>query len=482
MSKRKNQLVALFNSLKDDDIQNCRKLIVSPIYLSERKSEQLLPFYRILSQAQKKGNPILEDETLFNELSKELKISDKEFSYLKSDLILLIEEFLVLKEFRQDPFQKSIYLLKSFRKNNIEIGFESTYNDILKKSDKQSLRNEEYFFALSKINDEFYRNHILTNRTVPDQVELANHQFKLYSLAQNLRTLCRITSNAEVVKVEQNENYVDQDKHTLYLAQNIKDNDDDAPAIILLYLACYKMLQTQTTAAYHYFENLIIIHQDVLSGVELCDLLMLLTNFCSKKVNKGERDFLQNSFEWFVFGLDKKVFEEEGIFSTFLFKQIVTTAVGLCKYDWAEQFIERYSCKLNTNQQDNFKCYTLAIVYFNQGKNDTVFYEKAIVLLAKVDLDDIFHLSDVRRMLMRCYYELQEWNALESLIESFKKYLSRHKHEPTYQYENYKNFIYFVEKLMSIPKNDTQKRIVVQQKLAKTTQVAERIWLESKLF
>jgi outer membrane lipoprotein SlyB len=35
---------------------------------------------------------------------------------------------------------------------------------------------------------------------------------------------------------------------------------------------------------------------------------------------------------------------------------------------------------------------------------------------------------------------------------------------------------------MSIPKNDTQKRIVVQQKLAKTTQVAERIWLESKLF
>jgi hypothetical protein len=273
--------------------------------------------------------------------------------------------------------------------------------------------------------------------------------------------------------------YEERKTSILKMAQRL-ETSSESPIVISLYLSCYQMLEAQTQEAYQAFETLLKAHQKVLSSFELADLLILLTSFCSKKINTGDRSFLQKSLDWYELGLEKKVFIEEGVFSMFFFKNIVFAAVLLQQYNWTIRFIEEYSSKLNSTQQENMKNYSLAIVYFNQGQNDKLYYQKAMALLATVALDDLFHLLDIRRMLVRCYYELQEWEALESLIKSFRKYLNQHKNDFNYQYQNYSNFITFVERLQIIPPSDTPKRLALRKQLDESPQVAERAWLESK--
>jgi hypothetical protein len=450
---------------------------VSPIYITEDKANRLLPLFDALIKNKQRS---IENETLFSVAYPKEIFDEKAFSYLKSDLTDLLEEYLIFKEFRQDGLQKNLYLLKALRKNKVEVNFESYYKNVLKKNEKQALRNEDYHFFLAKLNHEFYRNHVLTERTIPDEAKKATDQFNHYSLAQSLRTLCIEAANAQALNVAENQLYEKRKGYILKSAQTLEDNEN-APIVIRLYLTCYKMVETQSIEAYQAFETVLKANLATLSSVELCDLLILMTSFCSKKINTGDRSFLQKSLDWYELGLEKKVFIEEGTFSIFFFKNIVTAAVGLKKYNWAIQFIETYHLQLYSTQQENLKNYTLAIVYFNQGQNDKVYYEKAMVLLSSVELDDVFHLLDIRRMLVRCYYELQEWNALESLIKSFRKYLNRHKNDLNYQYQNYSNFITFVERLQVIRESDKPKRFALRTQLDESPQVAERAWLESKM-
>ncbi len=295
-----------------------------------------------------------------------------------------------------------------------------------------------------------------------------------------MRNLCVIAATAQVLNVEENLLYEERKTSILKTAQRLQ-NSEASPIIISLYFTCYQMLESQTLEAYQVFETFLKTHQNAVSAFEFSDLLILLTSFCSKKINTGDRSFLQKSLEWYELGFKKKVFIEEGVFSMFIFKNIVHAAVLLERYDWAVQFIEEYSSKLYSTQQDNLKKYALAIVYFNQGQKDCTYYQKAMVLLATVELDDTFHLLDIRRMLVRCYYELQEWDALDALIRSFRRYLNRHKEDLTYHYDNYSHFITFVERLRMVREGDFPKRGTLRAELDRSEQVAERRWLEGKL-
>ncbi|MEM6967190.1 MAG: hypothetical protein AAF573_20680, partial [Bacteroidota bacterium] len=77
--------------------------------------------------------------------------------------------------------------------------------------------------------------------------------------------------------------------------------------------------------------------------------------------------------------------------------------------------------------------------------------DQAMKLLQKVEFKDIFHNLNARKMQLRMYYELNELDALESFLDSFERYLKRHK-ELGYHKEHHLNLIRVVRKMIRIPK------------------------------
>ena len=98
--------------------------------------------------------------------------------------------------------------------------------------------------------------------------------------------------------------------------------------------------------------------------------------------------------------------------------------------------------ELHPRERDNLYYYNLAYLRFQQRD-----YAGAMPLLQQVDLEDPLNNLDARRMLLRSYYELGEWDALESLLHSFGAYLRRQKNLGYHRNTN-ENLIHYTKKLL----------------------------------
>jgi hypothetical protein len=97
-----------------------------------------------------------------------------------------------------------------------------------------------------------------------------------------------------------------------------------------------------------------------------------------------------------------------------------------------------------------------------------------------VEFSEVFINLDVRRMLLKSYYELEEWSALDSLPGSFKVYLRRQK-GLGYHRESYLDFIKYTRKLMQTSGKRNSVKWQLATQIAATEAVAEREWLLGKL-
>jgi len=103
-----------------------------------------------------------------------------------------------------------------------------------------------------------------------------------------------------------------------------------------------------------------------------------------------------------------------------------------------------------------------------------------MVLLQKVDFDDVLNNLDARRMLLRIYYELGEFEALHSLLDSFKTYISRQK-DVGYHKDNYLNLIRFVKKMIRYDLSDPKTRSALVDEIKNTPAFTEQSWLLKQL-
>ena len=102
-------------------------------------------------------------------------------------------------------------------------------------------------------------------------------------------------------------------------------------------------------------------------------------------------------------------------------------------------------------------------------------------LLQQVEFTNDSYLLSSRSLLLKSYYELEEYDLLSSQSEAFMLYLRRSKQLPDYQKGLYKNMIKYIVKL-SRYKASGQK-LPDKLKLAITQQqdIADITWLRNKL-
>ena len=87
---------------------------------------------------------------------------------------------------------------------------------------------------------------------------------------------------------------------------------------------------------------------------------------------------------------------------------------------------------------------------------------------------------NAKNMLLKIYYELDEFEALTALISSFKRFLNR-KSIVAYQKQIYTNMILLTEKLIHILPNDQTKKAQLRQEIENSHPLTEKPWLLEQL-
>ena len=149
----------------------------------------------------------------------------------------------------------------------------------------------------------------------------------------------------------------------------------------------------------------------------------------------------------------------------------IRIALRLGEFNWVESFIPDYKQYLAPKFRDTIVHYSKAKLLFE--KKD---YAAAMELLAHVDYDDVLLTLNARLMLIKIFYETDEYDALDSLLESMRTYIHRKDLTSSYK-SNYQNIIRYTKKLVRVNPYDGGQKSKLKTEIIAANPLTEKSWL-----
>lgn len=254
----------------------------------------------------------------------------------------------------------------------------------------------------------------------------------------------------------------------------IQENRDDIhPAIVLYFDLYHLILDSQKDTYFTIRKSLKSLHS-VLPKRDLRDMYVFMQNFCIRRSNLGEVEFLRELFELYKTLIESKIIIDEDFMPLSDFKNIATTGLRLGEIKWVNDFTEEYVHFLDPMVQESAKAFNLARIHFLKQE-----FKQTIQQLIQVDFKDDYYRLGARSLLIRVYFERKEVEILEANIQSFQKFLDRNESLSEYQKKPYLNFIKALHILIQLhDKKDIgekNRRFILEEK-----NIVSREWILSK--
>ncbi len=462
---KENRLYELFFALDASDLRQLSKFLRSPLF---NKQNVLVSLFDYLRAA--KGRVPL-PEKLFRHLYPDEPFNMQKLHYAHSDLLKKIEAFLVWKECTTSDIDFNFFLMKAYRKRNLEKPFLKVMSRIEQMLEKGALRNEFY-------HQNWYNIH--RERFYFESAKKRNKKFKLQELADlrdvsfisgKLKDACNIISHQTIQKEEYDQGLLES---VLLYIQNHPEHLE-IPAIGVYHSALMALTHPEDESAFTQLKILLRERIDLFSQQEKRDIFILATNYCIRRLNAGKKRFVREAFEVYREGLRMEIYLDNGILSKWTYNNVILLGFKLKEFEWVYHFIYEYKERLDEKTREDSFHFNLSKYYFEVGN-----FDQAMPLLLQTKYSDVLHHLGAKVMLAKMYYDLDEWEALESLLESLKVYISRKK-EIGYHKENYLNIISMIKKIIQIPPSDKIGIVKLEQQIKDTKVLSERDWLLEKM-
>ena len=392
----------------------------------------------------------------------------------------LLEQFLVQEQFKNKTTEHDLLLLEELR-SRLQL---NRYAKILVKAESRSnelaYQDSDYYkhqYLLAKEADAYYLQ--VKRRWKDHSIQLKQNNLDKFYLAEKLKDACEMHIRSKILKVSYSNRLLDT---ILLEIQNNEASYSSEPAIYIYY-KIYQMI-SNTDSAY-YFEALEIVHQhlDRFAKAESKSIYNYFQNYCIEQINKGNATFLAEIFKLYQSQLEQELILEEGLLLEWHYKNIVTTGIRLKEMQWVRQFIEDYKDRLKATSPENAYIYNMAV--WHQAMQH---YDQVLDLLTKVEYLDLRYSLGAKALLLRTYFELEAYESLFSLTDSFRQYLHRNKLMADSKRLGYYNLFKFTKRLAQIKGSlDFSKASKVQKDLLKLEMdtadaiVFNKSWMKEKL-
>ena len=247
------------------------------------------------------------------------------------------------------------------------------------------------------------------------------------------------------------------------------------PPVARVYYLLYRSFAEPDADWFARFQRAQEEYRAVFSTDNRRDLYLLSINYCIPKINAGDDSYRTVVLDIYRGALDEGLLIDNGVFSRFAFKNIVTLALAAGEYDWTETFIQTYRDYLPAAHRDNLANLNLARLYYERHD-----YERARAVLPPADHADVMTNLNARTLLLKIYYEQNARRALESHLESTRTYLRRHR--PDVQKTTmYKNLFSCTRQLLQLTPYRRRATEKLRTRVETLPQLAERAWLRERV-
>jgi hypothetical protein len=394
------------------------------------------------------------------------------YARLLSDFTRVLEQFLLLEHISAQPTDRAIALLDIYNSR----GLASCITPVIKAADESLLkspyRDGEYYLSRFLI-DEQQHTYIenLDRRDSEKHLSQTIGSLDTYYVIQKLKYYATALHYQKFLNIP-------SEIHFAAEAMQIAASPVFAQVpLVNIYLCIIHTLQEKDSDdAFGQLRALLSKHISLFPKAEAEQLYAFAVNYCIRQINKGEPEYLHKIFTLYKQMLRDGLLTYKGSISPWEFKNIVTVALRAKELKWAETFIREQSPFIPDRDRDNAYTFNMARYAFASKK-----YSIVLELLGTVDYDDVFYQLDAKATLMKTYYELGEYQPLQSLKESFRILLSRKKLISDTQRSVYGNFIRYTLKLYRADVRDKKKMAALRKEIENTQQMADKGWLLEKL-
>ncbi len=466
-----SKLVDIFYRLSKSQLRGLRKFVCSPYH---NKREDVIALFELLYKTPLENRVALRKEKAFPKIFGKKKYSSDQMDYTMSFLFKVIEQFLVYENAVENKINVQIALMEEYRKLGLSKHYRQALVAAERHQQKSPLRDIYHHKKALAIELDHYTFLSVQQRNTSKNLQEVNTKLDLYFLSQKLKMACVALAHEAVYK----------QKYDLGLLDVVLPYIEQAPELleypaISLYYYYYRATTLdgeEAEADFQKFKAIFLNSPEAFEHGELQDLYTFALNYCIKSINIGKNEYQLELFDFYNVGLDLRVlFDENGILSPFTFNNITKLALRLGKIDWTEQFIEEYKPFVEPQFHETYVHNAYSMLYFAQGK-----YEETMIRLQQVDYRELFITMDAKVLLMKVYYQLDEYDVLESFINSFKVFLRR-KEILAYHQEIYKNFIRMMQKLINLPPFNKKAREKLYKEIEGTQKLLEKKWLLEQL-
>ena len=396
-----------------------------------------------------------------------------------SDLAKSAEQFLIFEAVRARPEKQMPILLQELRQRNLDKYFSQHYNIFQKKyqEEQQSYQAWEFWNSFA-VEWEKYEYDVARKRT-PDSFQSLEQSlhfafaFFQISLEMEQKTIKSLNSDKA-------ENSLDSQ----LLMEAFKQAPFANHSILQTYILVLELMKSRGSDEAFREKIETLIHQmDHWEGQKDLSQLAFLYGRVINELYWKIMTVGADEEEWYherlidltSFCIEHQMGHENGYLREFFYKNFATILFKARKLDRAYEVIHKYKDELAPEIRENAFNFNLAAYHYYK-KN----YPEALKGMQKVAFDDHFYSLDARTLTMKIYLETGAYPALESFLDSFKRFISRHKKLTSERKKRHINRIKYIRQLYRIisePQINRKKLERLKQKVVNEPALIDQSYL-----
>lgn len=461
-------------SLDVHERNNLSKFIRSPYFNSNEAVTHLFDLF----DAHMRGKlNELDKETVWDSIYSKHAYNDAKLRKLNNDLLKLFEKYITIEHVQKDDKSYLSHQLKAVSDRNLEL----LYNGIKTKLDRinkitidKSADHYYYLYDTEKtkfeLKTDIQRKSKKANFAQEFNVNEISRNLDIFYLSEKLKYICTTLSWSRIYKIDIEPFDISPFEKFIFERKEI------VPPIAIYYQIYLTLTDPDEIKHFLFLRKLINNYIETFPLKEQRYIYDSAVSYGVGMVNRGKLELQRPTLELYQTALKSEGFYENGYLSPTSYRNIVFFALRTKEFDWAEFFVKHYQHRLKEEQRSNAVAFNLARIEFYRKD-----YSEVISLLSSVEYNDLYYALNSRILLMASYYELEEFDPLESLINSTQAYLRREKKLFGSRKANFKNYVGFVRKLYMLPPNDRKKILNLKEKIVSTSAVASKPWLLEKI-
>lgn len=455
-----HQLIASFDR---QEAREVGKFLRSPFF-NQRKDVVLL--FEALSGSSNKGWP--DKEKLFAGVYPGKTYHDANFHLLQSYLLKLLEQYLAVKQNREDPFARQYSLMQAYQRRGLPVHLRYAASGLKKWLDRQPRRDSRHYEHLRDLCWEEYQEEVASKPSGGLNLRELSEYTDIAYFSQKLRQICLLTAHQAVYTVD----YDNWSRSQQHLFAYLEEQDLIKTPAIGLYYHGYFVLRSNGEESAHFeqFNALLLEHSHRFSEPEVRELYLIAINYCIRRVNMGDRSFFDHMLALYQRGLETGALLENGKLSRFTYHNVVAAALQTRAYEWAKDFLLKYRGQLDEKYQDNSFFYSYARLEYEQGH-----YDEALTLIHNANFQDVLLNLAAKTITLKIYYALREYDLLDAHLNAMNNFIRRKK-VLGYHRENYLNILRYTRKLLLLNFYDKAAVAALRREVEGEKVLTEKDW------